>query len=154
MAYSASFFLFLNKPRPPIYLTETNSCRFLLSVIHCRVTSRKALFCTGSLYYSACDRLLVDSLRKPAWSIDMPSPLHNSFEAPLATSVGGPSSWATDQDWIRHRSLICRMYKEKPLQEVMNIMKSEHGFKSTSVMHCLFRFLKCLIADTKQDQNL
>ena len=49
--------------------------------------------------------------------------------APLTKSTGGP----TKEDWGSHRALIKRLYliENKPLAEVMRIMRNEHDFKAT-----------------------
>ena len=55
--------------------------------------------------------------------------LGNPILVPAMNSTGGP----TKEDWGSHRALIKRLYliENKPLAEVMRIMRNEHDFKAT-----------------------
>lgn len=55
----------------------------------------------------------------------------NSSVSSTTTAVGNPSSYATKQDWTRHRDLIAQLYEKQPLADVMRTMESQHGFRAT-----------------------
>lgn len=41
--------------------------------------------------------------------------------------------WATPEDWAAHKQTIIRLYQDKELGEVMEIMQRDYDFHSTSV---------------------
>ena len=54
-------------------------------------------------------------------------------EMHLGTGVTlpNPTAYATNADWMRHRTRIQDLYREHPLKTVMQIMESKHSFKAT-----------------------
>ena len=59
----------------------------------------------------------------------------------MATSVGSQSGWASKEDWVRHQTLISRLYGTQKLVEVMNFMASQHGFRATFVFQIVLMTL-------------
>ena len=57
----------------------------------------------------------------------------NDIAASIVTQFGIPRTWATENDWSRHRALITELYGENKLPKVMSIMESQQGFKATLV---------------------
>jgi len=46
-------------------------------------------------------------------------------------SVESRKKWATPQDWAAQKQTIIRLYQDRELEEVMEIMEREYGFYST-----------------------
>lgn len=40
------------------------------------------------------------------------------------------------EDWEKRKTIIAKLYLNKDLKEVMNIMETDHRFKATSVASC------------------
>ncbi|KAJ5155937.1 hypothetical protein N7492_008740 [Penicillium capsulatum] len=45
------------------------------------------------------------------------------------------TKWATEADWVEHRSTITGLYRQKPLLEVIKHMKRVHNFHATARMY-------------------
>ena len=58
-------------------------------------------------------------------------------DAPMAAPVTAPIGWATKEAWAQHQADIKQLYvhENKPLPEVMRLMKDKHGFRATLVLH-------------------
>lgn len=63
----------------------------------------------------------------------------NEIGIPIRTPAVNSNGWATKQDWARHQALIKQLYldEKKPLKEVMRLMRNQHDFKATLVLHAM-----------------
>lgn len=91
---------------------------------------------TQHLPPSAVDLALIDSsLSVQTTQGDANHQRDDIITVGTALPVPNPAGtkWATKEDWNLHGSTITRLYaiEEKPLREVMDIMKREHNFNAT-----------------------
>ncbi len=49
----------------------------------------------------------------------------------LESAATPPCKWATKEDWIAKQGLIAQLYEKQPLEKVMHLMETQHGFKAT-----------------------
>ncbi len=70
----------------------------------------------------------------------------------MATSVGSQNGWASKEDWVRHQTIISRLYRTQKLVEVMNFMASQHGFRATFVFQTVLTTL--VLTDVLQQKDV
>ena len=60
----------------------------------------------------------------------------NPTTAPMGATVANSNGWAAKEAWEKHQAVIKQLYlhDRRPLEEVMRLMRDQHGFRATLVL--------------------